>query len=168
MKVRALAILLALCMICMAVGCAQPVVEPEDESRNNPEPTIEATENPTPSPNIEPVSSGTIQIDDGNSTLIMITLTDGVLTGSAICQFDGSDITTEREYILAAMYVFGEMDIENYNILGMSGEDLITVMVADGKQSQYSKLPSKYGAIETDADRTLEYVRDILTALTEE
>lgn len=161
-----LAILLTL------TGCSPPVIEPTSTPEDSPGLTIKATEKPLPSPSILPLSRAEIQIDENNSITVSTMLTDGTLTGSAFCFFDGTDITTEYENILAAMYIFGELDIQNYTVIGMSGdskniEDIVSLIYKDGELNQFSKLPSKYKDLITDNERVMEYVKIILNNLSE-
>ncbi len=94
-----------------------------------------ATPETTPKLN-EPATSGELTFDDGGTLGIMLFEENDIRTATGLVNFNGESPEAELERILAAMYLFSELNIENYHIMGMSGDDYLMLVREDGKYDE--------------------------------
>jgi len=144
------------------MGCAAPVTNTPKET---PKPTFADAIEPTPTPVTETLAKTIIETSSGDFTVAVIT-EDGVLEGAAFATFTGEDLVTEYEYILAAIYYYGELGID-YTVGGFSGADVIMLTGEGGELVSASKPTGKYNSLEIDANKSFKYLKEIAAALAE-
>jgi hypothetical protein len=141
-------VLVLVAIMATACGCASALAHKEQSQP--PVENINQVESAAPEESQNVVLNKDVKINDENSIVFGILERDSVETGTAGCTFDGKDVNLEFQYVLAIMNAYKSMDIKDYDIVVMTGEDSGIYSVRDDAFSLMSTPPASYKDVTLD------------------